>query len=523
MRRIQKIVFFIAFYCSWFSFKAQSNIDSLKIALKNAKHDTVKCNILHILAETASDEEWSAFNEQCLKLAEQKLALNGISKTESKFYQKQLGQAFCLRAYSAHIEDDISKALEYYYIGLKFYEESGDKPGIAFSLHQIAYLLQNKGDIPKALELNSRSLKIKEEIGDKAGIALSLNSIGIIYEGQGDYSKALEHFIKSLKLQEEIGDKEGEGQSLNNIGAIYNSQGDPDIKSSKEDSKKEGMLKALQYYDRSIKIFEETGDKIGMATSFNNIGVIYGRQGNITKALEYYTKSLTLRESIGDKQGVASSLFSFGVTYLNQKNYSEALKYALRSMKIGKELNYAVNIRNAADILHKIYKATGKYKLAYENYELYTQMRDSIDNEITRKATIKQQIKYHYEKQAAADSIAHIKESEIKNAQLAQQKAEISQKQNQQYALFGGLALVIVFAGFMFNRFKISQKQKAIIEQKEKETQKQNEIILQQKLEVEEKQKEILDSIHYAKKIQRALLPSEKNFANSLNRLKKQK
>lgn len=476
---------------------------------------------MHILAETASDEEWSAFNEQRLKLAEGKLKLNGISKTEYKFYQKQLGEAFCLRAYSAHVEDDISKALEYYYIGLKFYEESGDKQGIAFSLHQIAYILQNKGDIPKALEFNSRSLKIKEEIGDKAGIALSLNSIGTIYNGQGEYSKALEYFIRSIKLQEEIGDKEGVAQSLNNIGAIYNSQGDPDIKSSNEDSKKEGMVKALEYYGRSVKIYEELGDKKGIGTSFNNIGVIYGKQGDISKALEYYSKSLKIRESIGDKQGTASSLFSFGVTYLNQKNYSEALKCALRSMKISNELKYAGNIRNAAEILHKIYKATGNYKLAYENYELYTQMRDSIINENTRKASIKQQLKYHYEKQAAADSIAHSKESEVKNAQLAQQKAEISQKQNQQYALFGGLGLVIVFAGFMYNRFKISQKQKAIIEQKEKETQKQNEIISQQKLEVEEKQKEILDSIHYAQKIQKALLPSEKNFANSLNRLKK--
>jgi hypothetical protein len=45
-------------------------------------------------------------------------------------------------------------------------------------------------------------------------------------------------------------------------------------------------------------------------------------------------------------------------------------------------------------------------------------------------------------------------------AELAKQKAEISAKKNQQYALFGGLGLVLVFAGFMYNRFKITQKQK---------------------------------------------------------------
>lgn len=476
---------------------------------------------MHVLAETASEEEWVAFNEQRLKLAESNLKSANLSNEEFKFYKKQSGEAFCMKGYLENDQGDISKAIDYYGVGLKLFEESGDKERIAYALHQIAYLLQTAGDITKALEYNSRSLKIKEEIGDKFGIAFSLNSIAAIFEIQGEYSKALEYFIRSLKLQEEIGDREGMAQSLNNIGAIYNVQGDPNAKSSKEDAKKEGMLKALEYYNRSIKLFEEVGDKKGMATALSNIGVIYGKQGDTKKELEYYSESLKIRESVGYKKGIAMSLFNFGATYLRQKNYPEALNYALKSMKISNELKYAENIRNAAEILYKIYKATGNYKLAYENHELYFQMRDSVDNERTRKASIKQQLKYQYEKQAAADSIAHSKESEVKNAQLAQQKAEISAKQNQQYALYGGLGLVLVFAGFMYNRFKITKKQKTIIEQKEKETQKQNTIISQQKLVVEEKQKEILDSIHYAQKIQKALLPSEKNFESTLNRLKK--
>jgi hypothetical protein len=74
--------------------------------------------------------------------------------------------------------------------------------------------------------------------------------------------------------------------------------------------------------------------------------------------------------------------------------------------------------------------------------------------------------------------------------------------------------LVIIFAGFMFNRFKVTQKQKLIIEA-------QKEIVEEQKSLVEEKQLEILDSIRYAKRIQSAHLPNEKYLEKSLNRLKK--
>ena len=53
----------------------------------------------------------------------------------------------------------------------------------------------------------------------------------------------------------------------------------------------------------------------------------------------------------------------------------------------------------------------------------------------------------------------------------------------------------------MFNRYKITQKQKQIIEIKELETQKQKHLI-------EEKHKEITDSINYAERIQKSFLAS---------------
>ena len=51
-------------------------------------------------------------------------------------------------------------------------------------------------------------------------------------------------------------------------------------------------------------------------------------------------------------------------------------------------------------------------------------------------------------------------------------------------------------------------------------TKQQQVVIEQQKIVVEEKQREVLDSIHYAKRIQQSLLPTEKYIAKNLNRLK---
>ena len=60
-----------------------------------------------------------------------------------------------------------------------------------------------------------------------------------------------------------------------------------------------------------------------------------------------------------------------------------------------------------------------------------------------------------------------------------------------------------------------------ILYKRNKAKQKINLIISEQKKLVEEKQKDILDSIHYAKRIQQSLLPTEKYIQHSLKRLKK--
>ncbi|MBK8366381.1 MAG: tetratricopeptide repeat protein [Bacteroidetes bacterium] len=91
-----------------------------------------------------------------------------------------------------------------------------------------------------------------------------------------------------MKIREKIKDQQGIASSLNNIAIIYEDQGD--------------TLKALEYFNKSLDIKKVIGDKGGIATSYNNIGIFYKDQGNFKRALEYQTKGLKIREEIGDKK-----------------------------------------------------------------------------------------------------------------------------------------------------------------------------------------------------------------------------
>ncbi len=527
--------FFILFLFPCFLFGQNKKIDSLKLVLKNAKHDTIKCITLKLLYNAAPDNKFKMeFLSQRLQIAE-----SNLSKKDQglkAFFLKQKATSLNNIGLIYFEQGNIPKALEYYNQSLKAKEELGDKQGLANSLNNIGNVYKTQNNIPKALEFYQKSLKLKDEIGDKPGKAATLNNIAMIYRDHGDVKKALEYVHNSLRIYEEIGDKFGIATAFCNIGIIYKDQGDytkalesynKSLTLNKEIKDKQGVAnllnnlgimfkdqgnnpKALEYYYESLKTKEEIGDKFGIATLLNNIGAILKEQDQIPKALEHFKKSLKISEEIGDKKGEAIALCNIGNLLLALGKVKESFDYSIRSLLLSKELGHPINIKDAAACLKVIYSKQNKYKEAFEMFELEIKMNDSISNQETQKAAIKKQIQYTYEKKAALDSVAHVKENNLKNAEITARKAELKVKQNTQYGLFAGLALLLIFAGFMFNRFKVIQKQKQIIEIKEKETQQQKHII-------EEKHKEITDSINYAERIQRSFIATKEILDQNLN------
>jgi len=359
----------------------------------------------------------------------------------------------------------------------------------ASSINTIGLMHEYQGDIPKAISYYHKSLDIREEIGDKRGVAKSLNSIGGILHSQGDFSKAIKYYRKSINLFEGTGDKEGIANGLYSIGSIHHDQGN--------------LTKAISYYHSCLYILEEIGHKEGIASSLNNIGLLYYNKGDISKAKIYYHKSLKIHVEIGDKEGISVTLNNIGDILLTQGKITTAKEYLERSLNIARGIGYPESIKGAAVKLSKLYEIQGKGLLALEMYQLYITMRDSIKNENSQKATALQQAKYQYEKQKAIDDAEHDKLLVI----------EQEEKEKQQIltgATSGGLGLVAIFLLFVFNRLRVTKKQKSVIEAQKQEVEQQKEEVEAAHQELEKKNQEIMDSITYAKRIQSAILPTDK-------------
>ena len=382
-------------------------IDSTLKRYHEATHDTTKLNYLvHIVEECWDEAIWPKYNQFMYVMV------------QNIFSSLQAGQAI------------LPPTLEKKYL---FF--------LAEALNNIGYIYKHQGGISEALEYYHRSLKIQEEIGHKEGIATSLNNLGSIYDDQGDILKGLEYYHKSLKIREEIGDKGGIADSFNNIGYIYYSQGEA---SNEALVMVELFNKALQYYLKSLNIYEEIGDKSGISSALNNIGYVYKDQGDIPEALKCFEKSLKIEEEIGWRAGTARSLGNIAQLLVEQGNpgrFSEAKGYATRSLAIGHEIGSPDHIEQGARVLSRIAKKQGAYQEALEMYELQIIMSDSINNEETQKASIRQQTKYEFEKAQL------IKDQQAK--EKARVKAEVtSRRDNLQYSVIL-IAILVLFAGVL--------------------------------------------------------------------------
>ncbi len=478
----------------------QYNNDSLKLALKNAKHDTTRCAILTILIETEMDDEvWPKFNDQLLKLAHAALASNP-PKILRTFYIKQKAYAFNNIGVLANSQGDADKAIVYYNKALELQNEINDRLGVANTLNNIGYVYNHLGDIPKSLECYHKCLKISEEIDNKVGVSTVLNNLGLLYDSQDEVDKAIECYKRSLKICEEINDVPGIGSALNNLGSSYDNLKDND--------------QALAYYNRSLEVYKTCNDKLGIATVLNNIGLNYHEKNKYKEALICYQQSLALHEEIMNGSDVVFTASNIANLKLHQGLISEAYVYAMKSYTTALELGYPRNIKIAANVLKLVYRKQNNNKEAFKMYELEIKMRDSINNEETKKVSIKKQFQYAYEKQAAQDSVKHAEEQKVKNAQLVAQEAQLNSEKTQRFALYGGLVLMLAGSGLVFNRFRLTQKQKKIIQSQKEEVGFAYD-------QLHSKNKEVMDSINYARRIQNSLMPTEKYISKVLEKNKK--
>lgn len=400
-------------------------------------------------------------------------------------------------------------ALKYYEIALHLYKVFDNKPQIANIYMSMGGIFEREGNYAEGLKSFLNELKYCEQINDDYRLAKAYNDLGTVYKDLKEYNKALDFLKRALALQIKVNDKEGIGYSYNNIGINYM------YLHQYED--------ALKNCQAALEIRNKIGDKFRIGYTYLNIGLIYSSSKNQTAALENYFSAAKAFKEVKSNAGLADAYSGISKAYLRTGKYKDAEQYALDCRKLAIETGALETLQEANQTLSEVYENTNKPALALAFHKAYIAIRDSIFSEANTKKFVQSEMSFDFEKKEA---IAKAEQDKLDAIQ------EEKSKQQRMIIIFVslGLLLLVAFSIFIYNRFKITQKQKAIIELQKIEVDKQREladsrriiaeeqkeIIHEQKKLVDEKQKEIIDSIHYAQRIQQAMLTSDTYISDAL-------
>jgi tetratricopeptide (TPR) repeat protein len=393
----------------------------------------------------------------------------------------------------------------------------GQARGEALAFSNKATVAWYKGNYPEALKLYLAALKIFEQSGYKAGLSDAYNNVGMVHYYLRNYDKTIAYYMRSLKIDQELGALNGVALSYNNIAGVYEELGNARFAKNDLQAAEENYDKAIAAYDQAVAWSEKGESRSNLALCYANLGNVFlqkalleekrrgdGATAFFKKSLEFHQRSLDLKQQTGDQFGLAGSYNFLGEVFLNMRRYPEAIVQFEKGLALSFELGARERRKYAYIGLANTYEKMNDPAQAFKYRLLYAAVKDSIYSEELSEQIAGMQTRYETEKKEQQISLLN-KEQAIQGVRLGRQ----------QVIIWSAVAMLLVLLAsglYVLNRYKVARKQKRIIEGQKQQVERAY-------VQLHEKNTEILDSIHYARRIQRALITPEKYIQRVLDRL----
>jgi serine phosphatase RsbU (regulator of sigma subunit) len=457
---------------------------------------------------TGNYEEAVSLSKEALVLAKKHRYVKGI-------LDAQLNIADILFATERY-----KKALSYYQQALITAKDTDNLQKQAAIYKGIGTCKKNFSKYKSSLNAFKRALDIYSRLNNKLEKADVEYQIGLIYKEQNKTALALKIFYRVSSVFETNNKIEYFVTVLNTIGEIlrtehrykeavrYLKKAEGYARQKKLDDLRTdslillaGVYEEIKSYENSeknymqaIEILERINDKYRLATAFNNLGELYRKTNKLKDAYDYYLRALKLYRQFDYKWGIAATLANMANILIKQPKIKKALKY----LKEAKDIAEKKNIPQLKRFIYKSYSKAYEQKKdsdkALYYYKLYIEVNNEILNTDRISKFAEMQTKY---------------ESEKKDKELIISKLMLNRQNLISKIFLGGFIFVLFVVFLVYSRYRI--KQKANTELSIINTDLNN-----AKKLIEKKNRHILDSIVYAKRIQNAILPTNKEMGKSL-------
>ncbi len=332
----------------------------------------------------------------------------------------------------------------------------------------LASLYQNLGDYKKSAKHFNDAITLAEKLKNKKLILKSVNGMANLLAIQKQWKQASELYSISLKLCMETMDTAKTAVVLMNMANLeYN-----------KSYFSNDFIQTNIAYSKAYKWAAFNKDSSQLITCLGNWGMSLGDESKFDESLSKLNQAIRLATKFNKTSDLVFLNHYVGRTHGLMKQHDLAI------VAFNKSLNLAIELKDLDFISENKYCLAesnyekGNYKLAYDYFEAYKNLEDSLLNKETTNELSLLKTKYDTEKRQ--------QEIEVLTANASKDKVV-------RLGLIIGSILILLLTFLLYNRYRLKSKTFEILK-------RQNEII-------SEKNKDISDSINYAKKIQEAILP----------------
>lgn len=430
---------------------------------------------------------------------------------------------------------DTLKARVYSDSAIYYAYRSGD-PEMIGRAHQFkGWYFQDCSRFSESNQEYYNSLAYFKKAKNQQGVADAYGNLGNSYLDLNEYQKSLDYQLLSLEenekiLKKKLSDEErdwamqGRTYAMHNIASLYQ---DIDLND-----------KALEYERKSIGYEIKSKNYVGVAISYNTLGVIHKRIGNLDSAEYYFKKALKIYETNDYPYGLAGTYQAYADLDNSELSDAQRRKMQIDALQIRRKIgdvdgemrllldiaetqfdelpldslsdileavHYNIEANNLNLLNEKYFRLysryssrIGKYDSAYFALENFLELKAVSDEKKRTNDLVAQDIRYQLMTKNVNDSLQLVHgfaEERLKTQE------DLNKKQNYIYLSVIGLLIVLVSLFYFVQSNRRNKRMTILLSDK-------NKLIQEQKEMVEETNKSISDSINYAKRLQRAILPT---------------
>jgi tetratricopeptide (TPR) repeat protein len=198
----------------------------------------------------------------------------------------------------------------------------------------------------------------------RALLRIAYHQLAMVEQSRGRLDVAEEWYERSLIISEELGDRRGLANIYHQLGVVAQLRGRLDV--------------AQEWYEKCLSLREELGDQQGVAKAYHQLGMVEQDRGHVEPAQDWYRKALRIAEALADRPAMGRTYHQLGRVAQALGEQLNAQGWYQKSLAIAEELG---NLPGMADSYHElgvVEQSLGRLAPALAWYEKALTIREEL-------------------------------------------------------------------------------------------------------------------------------------------------